>query len=75
MALKAAKFFDNQDLSLEFPTWELGRRYRVKTSGTHLPAVPDIDTNAWHNYTWDMSSTAFWALFLASGRLSEGIAT
>lgn len=55
----AAKFFDNQDLSLEFPTREQGTRCRFFSGLTSLPAVPDIDTNAWHNYTWGMRSRLF----------------
>ena len=73
VASAAAKFFDNQDLSIEFPFGEQGRRRRFFSGPSDLPTVPDIDTNAWHNYTWDMSYALHLVCFRSNGVLSEGM--
>ena len=71
----AAKFFDNLDLpptaSREAQTW-------AGAAGI-APRPPkhwrNLDTSAWHNYTWDMSYALNLVCFRSSGELSEGMPT
>jgi hypothetical protein len=35
----------------------------------------NLDTSAWHNYTWGMSNALILVCFRSSGELSEGMPT
>ena len=60
LARPAAKFFDNQDLvtSTARIGHGRGRMSLALPPDDRCQRAIDLDTSAWHNYTWDMSSTA-----------------
>jgi hypothetical protein len=67
------KFFDNQYLPIDSRWLTIVEARMIPTIESVSPSCLYIDTSAWHNYTWDMRIAAKRCLFLASGRLLEGI--